>query len=132
SSTTALEMFARADLNYFRNNKNAALMTLDSIIKIFSYHPITDDVYFKKAQIYMIMNNYKEADSLFSLILQNYSYDILADDALYNKALINEEIYKNKETAMELYQELLMKYPGSIYCIDARKRYRQLRGDIIN
>jgi outer membrane protein assembly factor BamD (BamD/ComL family) len=33
---------------------------------------------------------------------------------------------------MKLFQELLTKYPGSIYGADARKRFRNLRGDAIN
>ena len=33
---------------------------------------------------------------------------------------------------MELYQQLLTNYPGSLFAVEARKRYRSLRGDIIN
>ena len=31
---------------------------------------------------------------------------------------------------MELYQKMLREYPDSLYTNDARKRYRELRGDI--
>jgi outer membrane protein assembly factor BamD (BamD/ComL family) len=34
--------------------------------------------------------------------------------------------------AMEYYQELLLNYPGSLYTVEARKRYRSLRGDLLN
>jgi hypothetical protein len=33
---------------------------------------------------------------------------------------------------MELYNQLLQKYPGSIFGAEARKRFRALRGDTIN
>jgi len=33
---------------------------------------------------------------------------------------------------MELYKSLLIDYPGSIYTVEARKRYRKLRGDKVN
>ena len=36
------------------------------------------------------------------------------------------------EQAQAIYNDLLVKYPGSIYVADARKRYRRLRGDFIN
>jgi len=36
---------------------------------------------------------------------------------------------KDREKAMELYQELLLNYPGSILSTEARRRFRYLRGD---
>jgi outer membrane protein assembly factor BamD (BamD/ComL family) len=33
------------------------------------------------------------------------------------------------EKAKQSYQDVLIKYPGSIYVVEARKRYRALRGD---
>ena len=40
-----------------------------------------------------------------------------------------KEIDWSKEKSMELYQKILEKYPASIHSADARKRFRQLRGD---
>lgn len=39
--------------------------------------------------------------------------------------------FKDKDKSMELYQKMLEKYPASIYAADARKRFRQLRGDTL-
>jgi hypothetical protein len=44
-------------------------------------------------------------------------------------AKLYEEKLGEKEKAMELYQNHLTKYPGSIYIAESRKRFRQLRGD---
>ncbi|RLD51801.1 MAG: hypothetical protein DRI97_15220, partial [Bacteroidetes bacterium] len=60
----------------------------------------------------------------------SYAQDILGDDALFRRARLQEEIFRDEEKAMELYQELLIRYPGSVYTIDARRRFRYLRGDI--
>ena len=54
------------------------------------------------------------------------------DDATYNLAKTYQEKLNQPAKAMKLYQELLTKYPGSIYGADARKRFRNLRGDTIN
>ncbi|MCK6649482.1 MAG: tetratricopeptide repeat protein, partial [Bacteroidia bacterium] len=75
---------------------------------------------------------YAEAIVFYEEILKNYSEDILADDALFNMADINENQFKNYDKAKELYQQLLEKYPGSLYVVEARKRFRKLRGDTIN
>jgi len=57
---------------------------------------------------------------------------VLADDALYRRAELYENKLKDTTKAMELYQELLTNYPGSLFAADARKRYRTLRGDLVN
>ena len=48
------------------------------------------------------------------------------------EAKIYEENFEQKDKAMELYREILQKFPGSIYGAEARKRFRNLRGDTIN
>jgi hypothetical protein len=47
-------------------------------------------------------------------------------------AKLYEEKFKDKETAMRMYREILQKFPGSIFGAEARKRFRMLRGDTIN
>ena len=56
----------------------------------------------------------------------------MADVALFRLAELQQYHYKNKDKAMELYEKFIKTYPSSIYVVDARKRFRQLRGDIIN
>ena len=54
---------------------------------------------------------------------------MLSDDALFLLARIQEEDVKDKVKAQELYNQVIVKYPGSIYVAEARKRFRKLRGD---
>jgi TolA-binding protein len=56
---------------------------------------------------------------------------VLSDDALFLLARIQEEDVKDKAQAQGLYQQLITKYPGSIYVAEARKRFRRLRGDAV-
>jgi TolA-binding protein len=74
--------------------------------------------------------NQKAVDNL-QEIVDKFSTDILADDALYMMAEMYHNRFKDKDKAMELYQKILEKYPASIHSADARKRFRQLRGDNI-
>ena len=39
---------------------------------------------------------------------------------------------KDLDKAKSIYQEFLTKYPASVYTIEARKRFRKLRGDVVN
>ena len=129
SGTIALGLYSRADLLEFRNQDDLALMTLDSIFMAFAYHPILDEALLKKAKIKIKQGKYTEADSLLGILIQDYPYDITADQALMTRGRLNEDQLGNKETAMKYYEDLMTTYPGSIYAVDARKRFRTLRGD---
>jgi DNA (cytosine-5)-methyltransferase 1 len=51
-------------------------------------------------------------------------------DFIFEYRDIPEKYYlSDKEKAKQIYQELLLNFSGSTYAVDARKRYRELRGD---
>ncbi len=132
SSYTGLKIFAHADLLQFQNKDELALNTLDSIFMLGLDHPLFDDVLFKKAKIKIKQRKFAEADSLLEKLVASYPDGILADDALFLLGQLNENQFKNLAKAMEFYQKLMTDYPGSTFTVDARKRYRILRGDKIN
>lgn len=127
-----LEMFAAADLLVLQHQYNKALAKLDSINLMFSEHTLGDDIYYKKAEIYKQTNRYADAAKMYENILEFYPNELYGDDALFKEAELYERSLNDKEKAKQLYQDVLVKYPGSIYVVDARKRYRDLRGDIVN
>jgi len=45
--------------------------------------------------------------------------------------LLNEYQLDNIEKAQELYEKLFLEYSNSTFAIDARKKFRILRGDAI-
>jgi len=132
SNTVALGMYARADLLDFRNEEEPALKSLDSILSLFQDHPILDEVLFKMAVIRLKQEKIGEADSLLTLLISRYPESILADEALMEKAELYDKPDGDPEKAKNLYQELLEKYPGSTFIPEARKRFRELRGDKLN
>lgn len=132
TSTTALLMFSRADLLDFQNKDSLALQTLDSILSEFPEHSLTDEIWYKKAQMARSKGRFADAAGLFQEIIDKYPDDILADDALFQMAELYETKLNDKEKAKTLYELLLTKYPGSLYVVDARKRFRVLRGDKVN
>lgn len=132
SNYTPLLLYSRADLLLFRNKDKEALATLDSITSQFPGHNINDDVLMKKAQIMRRMGKYEEECALLQNVVDQYGREILGDDALFLLAEETEKRFNNKQKAMELYQDLLVKYPGSTFVVEARKRFRALRGDSVN
>ncbi len=132
TTTEALLMYARADLLDFQNKDSLSLMALDTLLLQFPEHTLTDEVLFKKASIRRSQGRYEAAALLYQEVVEKFGQDILADDALFQLADLVQNRMQDKERAMKLYEELLTKYPGSLYTVDARKRFRQLRGDKLN
>ncbi|CAN5471637.1 tetratricopeptide repeat protein [soil metagenome] len=130
--TTALLMYARADLYDFQNRDSLSMITLDSILSDFPNHSLTDEVWFKKAQIMKKEGKFQLAANFLQDVVDKFPEDILGDDALFQLADMYENKLNDKEKAKSLYESLLTKYPGSLFVVDARKRFRALRGDKLN
>jgi tetratricopeptide (TPR) repeat protein len=129
STTEAMKEYAAIDLLLFQNKTAEALAKTDSMMKKFPEHSLTDELLWLSAKIYRKMGDYTNAIAALEKINTSYPDDILGDNALYTLGNIYEENLKDNAKAMEAYQKFLIKYPGSIFTVEARKRFRMLRGD---
>lgn len=124
-----MEIFARADLLTFQNEFDKAERALDSISSLYPGHALTDEVLLQKYELYYKRGQVDTALTFLKQIATEHPTDITADDALFLLGKLYEEFYKNKEKAMEWYQELMINHTNSLYVVEARKRFRALRGD---
>jgi len=131
STGNALKMYAKADLYRFTNMPDKALSVLDSLAILFPQTDLLDDVAMMKGEIFINKNNYTKAAEIFKLLITQFPYSIWIDDAYFKLATLEEEHLNDKISAQKHYEELIQKYPGSLYVIDARKRFRNLRGDAL-
>ena len=129
TSAMAMNMFAKADLLDFQNKLDESMNLLDSMLNIFPGHTLTDDIIFKKADIHFKRKEYTKAAALYEKVATDFSYDILADDALFSWADLLENKLNDKEKAMEIFEKIVLDYSDSIFTTEARKRFRNLRGD---
>ena len=130
--TAPMEMFARADLLRYRNQRTAALTTLDSLVLRFPGHTLEDEILLIRAEIAVQRGNFNDALVHYEDILDLYAMDILADDALYGMASLHDNQLNDAQTAQSLYERLLTEFPGSLFVVEARKRFRTLRGDVLD
>ena len=133
SSTTdnlPLRYYAKADFLIFQNKDDEAIKMLDSVLVADPYGKLADDVYFQKAKIAIKQKDYLGAENLLQEILKSYPTELLGDDAAYLMAQLYDYYLKDSNKAMEYYQKVLKDYSDSLFTTDARKRYRELRGDI--
>ncbi|MGV3503049.1 MAG: tetratricopeptide repeat protein [Adhaeribacter sp.] len=132
SVAAPLQAYAAIELLVFQNKQDQAQAKLDELLQKYPGHSLTDEVYFLKADLFLKAGQFQPAIENLNLIVSNPKYDILSDDALFMMARIYEENLQDKTKAQELYNSLLVKFPGSIFTVDARKRFRKLRGDVVN
>jgi TolA-binding protein len=129
TDTKAMSMYANAELLLFQNQDEAAEKKLDSIMLRYPGHALFDDIEYMKAEIYIRKRDFQKALPLLEDIIKNYGKDIKADDATFLLAEINEKELHNTDKAKELYRSIITDYNNSLLVIEARKRYRALRGD---
>jgi tetratricopeptide (TPR) repeat protein len=127
-----LRYFAKADFLLFQNNDEQALRYLDSIAIVAPESKLGDIVLLTKAKIFTRQKKYLEAASLYQRLGELYSEGLYGDDGLFYLAELYEYYLKDIPRAMEHYQKLLKEHPNSLFVVDARKRFRTLRGDYLD
>lgn len=132
STQTALKKYARADLLELQEKNTEAIELLDTLLTAHKGEKIEDEALLKQAEIFEKLGDYKKAEANYLKIIEFYNDDILADDAHYRLAKIYEEKLNDPEKAKERYEQIIFNFADSIYYVEARKKFRTLRGDAIN
>ncbi len=129
SNTDALAGFARAELLIFQNKLDSALQQLTLLSKKYPEHGLNDDILYLKGKLYEKKRDYTSAEAMYQEVVEKYPKEIRADNALYNLAQLYEHQLNDVEKAKSCYEKIFTDYTDSTFAIDARKRYRELRGD---
>lgn len=125
----ALLQFAKADMLHFQNRKQQAKDTLHQLLQNAKGTSLEDDVYYLLYKIERSEQNYRKALECLLKIEEKYSADILIDNALFNIAEIYQYYLADDECAKIYYEKIILYHKDSTFSIEARKRYRKLRGD---
>jgi len=131
TTNQAMKEYAKIDFLLFRNKNQEAIEKTEEILKKYPNHSLVDEVLLLQANIFRKLGEFEKSLLALEKINNSYSTDILGDDALFLTGLIYEENLKDYQKAMQVYQDFMIKYPGSIFNVEARKRFRKLRGDKI-
>ena len=102
---------------------------LQELNQKYTYHELSDNILFLKAQIALKQDNPTKAAELLQKIHEYYSYGLLADEALIKLGRLNEYVFNNVEKAMDCYEKILFNYSNSYYVFEARNRYRNLKAN---
>lgn len=129
STHVALKKFARGDYMIYQNKPNEALNQFLGILKENKGTDLEAATYFRLGKIYEEIGDFNLSLQNYQKIIDNFGESIYIDEALYFAAEIYAKNLTDTEKAKALYEKILFKHEDSIYFIDARKKFRQLRGD---
>ena len=129
STQTALKQFAKGDYLLYQNRNKEATAQFQAILKSFKGKEIEAVTLLRLGKIYEKQGEYNLALSQYQNIIDHHADGIYIDEALYFSAEIENKKLQQPEKAKTLYEKIIFNHQDSIYFVNARKEYRQLRGD---
>jgi tetratricopeptide (TPR) repeat protein len=129
STQTALKKFAKADFKLYQNKKQEALTGFKELLATDKTESIQAVTLLRIGRIYEGLGQYDLALQNYRQIIDKYAEGIYIDEALFFSAEIYNKKLNDPEKAKPLYEKVLFSHEDSIYFVEARKQFRQLRGD---
>ncbi len=129
STQTALQRFAKADFLVYQNRKAAALQAFQALIQDYPTELIAEATLLRLGMLLEEANDVSKALEVYQRLIDGFPDSIYRDEAYYFSAEIYFRKLQRPEKAKPLYEALLFNHQDSIFFIDARKKYRQIRGD---
>lgn len=126
-----LIMYAKAELLSFQNKTEEAFSVLDEILQKYPDHSLIDDIWYLKGNIYRKQKKMAEAISYYEKTISGDPESIRIDNALFALGELYEYNKRDIEKAKTYYERIFIEFTDSLYAVESRKRYRQLRGDKI-
>jgi len=129
STQTALKLFAKGDFLLYQKRYSEALAQFQTLLKNHKGEEIEDETLLRIGQTYEKLSNPTEALTYYQKIIDQFPDSIYRDEALFFSAEIYNLKLQDPEKAKPLYEAVLFNHQDSIYFVEARKKFRQLRGD---
>jgi len=130
STFVSLKPIARGDFLQFQHRDNEARKEYESVAAHKDWEAAQEVAHFRLGQIWQREGCYLEALEAYQRIIQAAEPGIFLDEALYYSGDIYQKYLNDPEKAKLMFEALIFKHEDSIYFIEARKRYRLLRGDV--
>ncbi|MEO9892351.1 tetratricopeptide repeat protein [Aurantibacter sp.] len=132
STQTALKKYARADLLAYQNKDKESIAVLDDILENHKGEKIEDEALLKQGKLLEKQKEFQAAIFNYTKIIEFYADGILADDAYYNLGELYRSELNEPAKAMQAYEKIIYNYQDSYFFPQARRHFRELRGDSIN
>ncbi|MFV8342447.1 tetratricopeptide repeat protein [Flavobacterium sp. XS2P39] len=129
STQAALKEFAKGDYLLYQNRNQEAVKHFQTLLKNYKGKEIEAVTVLRLGKIYEKTGDFTMALSQYQTIIDQHNEGIYIDEALYFSAEIYSKKLQLPEKAKPLYEKIIFNHQDSIYFVEARKKFRQLRGD---
>ena len=129
STRTALTQFAKGDYLMYQKRHDEAITHFQKMLQQFKGQEIEAITLLRLGKLYEISGNYAQALTQYQSIIDQQEKGIYIDEALFFAAEIYAKNRNEPEKAKPLYEKIIFNHQDSIYFVEARKKFRQLRGD---
>ncbi len=129
STQTALKQFAKGDYLLYQNRNQEAIAQFQSILKSFKGQEIESVTLLRLGRLYEKLGDFNLALAQYQDIIDHHSDGIYIDEALYFSADIYNKQLQQPDKAKVLFEKIIFNHQDSIYFVDARRKFRELRGD---
>jgi tetratricopeptide (TPR) repeat protein len=129
STQTALKQFAKGDYLLYQNRNQEAIAQFQQILKSFKGQEIESVTLLRLGRLYEKLGDNTLALAQYQDIIEHHNDGIYVDEALYFSAEIYNKQLQQPDKAKVLYEKIIFSHQDSIYFVDARRKFRELRGD---
>lgn len=129
STQTALKKFAKADFMKYQNRNQEALKAFQTLLNEHTEDPIVDITLYRIGQLFETTRDYNKALEHYQRIIDEHPESIYRDEAYFFSGQIYQKHLDQPDKAKMMFEALIFNHQDSIHFVEARKRYRQLRGD---
>ena len=124
-------LYAQADLLAEQHRYDQARSKTRFNLAIWPGHALEDEILMTQGRMALEQGDVDTALVLFQEVVDLHFDDILADDALFELGKLHEDVLADEMAAADYYEQLLFDYPNSLHAVEARRRFRAMRGDDI-
>lgn len=129
--SSALKEFAKGELLLRQRKISEAHIVFKSIPTSYPASTLDDDAVMYVGEIEIQLKRYTDGITSFERLQKDYPESIILDVAIMKIGYTYEIGLHEKVKAIASYEQLLERFPSSIYVNEARKRIRELRGDTL-
>ena len=130
-NSAELMQYAKADLLKRQRKLSEALAAYQEVFQKDTTADMADEALMSMGDVFAQMQRFNDAVGTYERMTTDFDESINLDKAMMKTARVYELGLHDKTKAIAAYEQLLEKFPNSIYVSEARKRVRELRGDNI-
>lgn len=129
STFTGLRAIAKGDYYQYKREFNRARTHFAEVIQLHPHTELEAAALLRLGELELDLNQYPQALAYFQRIIAEHPESIYRDEAYFFIGHIYQTYLNQPAEAQQAFEAIILQHADSIHFVEARKRYRALRGD---